>query len=71
MHAMDGARTLMEKIALSILARDGIAAIWRLHAAAADAHRTGYPLAADAILELAEAAEYEWLRVTRARELVV
>ena len=68
---MDLQHTLTEKLALSILARDGIAAIWRLHAAAADAHRTGYPLAADAILELADAAEDEWLRATGAPELVV
>jgi hypothetical protein len=44
-------RTLTEKLALSILARDGIAAVWQLHLAAADAHRTGHPAAAASILE--------------------
>ena len=48
---------LTEQLALSMLARDGIAAIWQLHMAAADAHRTGYPKAAESIVELAEAAE--------------
>ena len=32
-----------EKIAASMLAHEGIAAIWRLHIAAAEAHRTGHP----------------------------
>src|SRR6202035_2784982 len=34
--------TLAESLALSMLARDGIAAIWQLHLAAAEAHRTGF-----------------------------
>jgi hypothetical protein len=38
---MARARTLTENLALSILARDGIAAIWDLHLAAAEAYRTG------------------------------
>jgi len=32
-------RALNEKLALKILANEGIEAIWRLHVAAADAHR--------------------------------
>jgi hypothetical protein len=40
----------------------GIAANWQLHLDAAYAYRTGYPTAAGGILELAEAAEREWLR---------
>jgi hypothetical protein len=40
---------LTEQLALSMLARDGIAAIWQLHLSAADAHRK----AAQTILELA------------------
>jgi hypothetical protein len=36
-------RTPAENIALTILARDGIAAIWQLNEAAAEAHRTGRP----------------------------
>jgi hypothetical protein len=40
----------------------GIAAIWRLLVAAADAHQRGHPAAAASILEIAEAAEEAWLR---------
>jgi hypothetical protein len=54
-------RLQLESLALSVLAGKGIGAIWQLHVDAAEAHRTGYPLAADAILELAEAAERVWL----------
>src|ERR1051326_3766941 len=54
--------TLTERIALSILDREGIAAIWTLHVAAAEAYRTGHPCAADAIRELAEAAEEAWIK---------
>jgi hypothetical protein len=53
--------TITEKIALSILASQGVAAIWRLHESAAEAHRMGFPRSADAILEIAEAAEQAWL----------
>jgi hypothetical protein len=58
-------RALSEKLALSILAREGIAAVWQLHLAAADAHRTGHPIAAASILEIADAAEAAWLRAER------
>jgi hypothetical protein len=51
------------------LARDGIAAIWQLYIAAADAHQTGHPRAAKAILEIAEAAEAAWLRAEGVRAL--
>lgn len=53
--------TITEKIALSTLADQGIAAIWRLHEGAAEAHRMGFPRSAEAILEIAEAAEQAWL----------
>jgi hypothetical protein len=56
--------TLTERIALSILDREGIAAIWTLQVAAAEAHRTGHPRAAAAILEMAEAAERAWIIAT-------
>ena len=59
---MAGLHTLTEGIALRLLARSGIAAIWRLHVAAAAVYRTGGPIAAASILELAEAAERECLR---------
>jgi hypothetical protein len=54
-------QTVTEKLALSILTRDGVAAIWKLNEAAADAHRTGHPRSASAMLELAEAAEAAWI----------
>jgi hypothetical protein len=53
--------SVTERLAASILAREGIAAIWELHVAAAEAHRTGHPRAAAAILEIAEMAEKAWV----------
>jgi hypothetical protein len=55
-------RTRAENLALTLLARDGIAAIWTLHPSAAKAYRDGHKSAAVAIIEIAEAAEREWLR---------
>ena len=54
---MAGLHTLTEGIALRLLARDGIAAIWHLEVAAAAVYRTGDPISATSILETAEAAE--------------
>ena len=54
---MPFSRTLTEKLAVTMLARDGIAIIWQLHTDAARAYRTGHPEAAAALLEIAEAAE--------------
>ena len=54
-------QSLTEKLAVSILAREGVAAIWELHVAAAEVHRTGHRKAAAAIVEIAEAAENKWL----------
>jgi hypothetical protein len=67
---MDRARTMTEKLALTMLARDGIAAIWQLHLASAEAHRSGYPSVAALILEIAEAAEEAWMRAEGARATV-
>jgi len=47
-----------------LLAREGIAAIWHLEVAAAAAYRTGDPISAASILEIAAAAEREWIRRT-------
>jgi len=47
------------------------AALWQLHMAAADAHQTGHPAAAHAIVEIADAAEEAWLRAEGAREFAV
>jgi len=49
-------------LALKMLARDGFAAIWVLHLSAARAYREGKKKAAVAIIEIADAAEGEWLR---------
>src|ERR1700704_1382479 len=68
---MTRSRTLSEKLALSILARDGISAIWQLHLAAADAHLTGHPIAAASIVEIADAAEEAWFRAEGARAFAV
>jgi hypothetical protein len=68
---MTRAHTLSEKLALSILAREGIAAIWQLNEAAAEAHRTGHPIAAASLVEIADAAEAAWLRAEGAREFAV
>lgn len=54
-------QNLTEKLAISILVREGVAAIWALHVAAAEAYRTGHPQAAAAILEIAEATENQRL----------
>jgi hypothetical protein len=53
--------TVTESLALRMLDREGIAIIWQLHTAAARAYQAGNARAAAAILELAEAAEREWL----------
>ena len=55
-------RTRTENLALSMLAREGIAAIWTLHLAAARTYRDEHKTAAAAIIEIADAAEREWLR---------
>ena len=45
-----------------MLARDGIEAIWTLHVAAAKAYLDGNKGMAATLLEIADAAESEWLR---------
>jgi len=47
---------------LSLLARDGIAAIWGLHLSAALAYRDGRKAVAAGVIEIADAAEREWLQ---------
>ena len=61
--------TLSEDLALRMLARNGIAVIWQLNIAAAEAHRTGHPRSAATLLELADAAEDAWLRAEGTRSL--
>ncbi len=50
-------QSLTHKLAQSILTSNGIAAVGQLQAAADEAHRMGYPGAAAAIREIADAAE--------------
>ena len=52
--------TQTDKLARSLLAKQGIGAIWRLHEAAAMAHRGDFPHSAAALIEVAEAAERAW-----------
>ena len=56
---MDHACTMIENLALTILAREGIAAIRQLHLGAVEVHRAGDPSAAASIL-IADAAEEAW-----------
>jgi hypothetical protein len=62
---MTRSRTPAEIIALSLLARDGIAASWGLHQSAALAYRGGHKAVAAGVIEIADAAEREWLRGNR------
>ena len=59
---MISSRTPAQVIALSLLARDGVSAIWKLHLSAAGAYRDGHKSVAAGIMEIAEAAEREWHR---------
>jgi hypothetical protein len=52
--------TQTDKLARSLLAKQGIGAIWRLHQAAAQAQRAGFPQSAADLIEIAEAAEQAW-----------
>ena len=63
------ATSVSEELALTLLARDGIAAIWQLNIAAAESHRNGYHRAADTVLQIADAAEQAWLRAEGTRVL--
>jgi hypothetical protein len=62
-------RTPAEVTALTLLDRDGIAAIWMLHLSAAGAYRDGKQAVATGIIEIADAAEREWVRRGEARVL--
>ncbi len=64
---MNRTRTMTENLALTILAREGIAAIWQLHLASVEVHRAGNSTAAASILKIADAAEEAWARASGAR----
>lgn len=55
-------RMHLEHLAQSVLDSLGMGAIWQLHLDAPYAHRTGYPVAANAISDLADAIEQEAMR---------
>ena len=59
---MISSRTPAQVIALSLLARDGVSAIWKLHLSAAGAYGDGHKSVAAGIIDIADAAEREWLR---------
>ena len=61
--AMFRLHTLTDGIASRMLARHGISAVWELQVAAAIVYRTGNRTAAECILEMADAAEREWMQV--------
>jgi hypothetical protein len=48
---------LAENVAFELLARDGVAAIWKIHVAAAQAWRIGHIAGAEVLLDIADAAE--------------
>jgi hypothetical protein len=50
-------RAFHERAALELLARDGIAIVWRLHLDAAEAYQAGYQRGAQILIETADAAE--------------
>jgi len=59
-------RAASRQIALTLLACNGIAAIWDLHTAAADAHALGKREMAECFIAIAEAAEREWFTLCEA-----
>lgn len=50
-----------QKLAVRMLAGEGMAAIWGLHVAAAAAYQRGQSSVAAMLIEIADAAEQEWL----------
>ena len=55
-------QTVAEKLARDLLARQGRGVIWKLHADAGTLYRVGNPVAAASFVEIADAAEREYLR---------
>src|SRR3954452_12747066 len=49
-----------QKLALRMLAGEGLPGIWQLHVAASDAHRRGRSEVAVILTDIADAAEREW-----------
>jgi hypothetical protein len=53
-------QTFTQKLAVRVLAREGMTAIWELHVAAAEAYQRGHSSVAAMLIEIADAAEWEW-----------
>ena len=49
--------TFAEELAVELLHRDGIKAVWELHRVASNAHRAGHKDVATGLLQVADAAE--------------
>ena len=62
--------TLTEKLALKILANEGIEAIWRLHVAAAEAYRDGCPGVAASVTEISVRPSWYAARSSRSRRRI-
>jgi hypothetical protein len=58
---------IAEKFASRMLAQHGIATVWDFQVAAAAAYRRGDEAVAESLMQIADAAEREWLR----RETVI
>ena len=54
-------QTFAQKLAVRMLAREGMTVIWELHVAAAGAYERGKSSVAAMLIEIADAAEREWL----------
>ena len=54
-------RSITDKLAHSMLADHGVSIIWKLHNDAATLYRVGNRTAAETFLEIADAAENQWL----------
>jgi hypothetical protein len=54
--------TLSQKLACTMLADQGVGVIWKLHTDAATLYRIGNTVGAAYFIEIAEAAEREWMR---------
>jgi len=52
---------LTDKIAKQLLVDQGLKVIWKLHADAAALDRIGNQIAAESLLEIADAAERAWV----------
>lgn len=55
-------QTFTDQLAVRIVTREGLPAIWRLQMGAANVYRNGHHAKAAILLEIADAAEQEWMR---------